>query len=186
MSYFKDVLAQAKANQKPRITPTEYDALSKLIAYVNTYFTDEINENPEADTWELHLQVDIHFDARLVKALEAMSSDFPEIKFDLLTPHELIFSLDRSDLEAPDPESPKPSVEFPETSGIDETSAAFTTSLTKLILTSINDFGCAKLNAHTSTTLERFQSIAQKHNLNIAQVGETRVIITSKVSHANK
>lgn len=99
MSYFKDVFAQAKANQKPRITATEHEALSKLINHVNTYFTDEINENPEADTWELHLQVDIHFDARLVKALEVMSSDFPEIKFDMLTPHELIFSLDRSDLE---------------------------------------------------------------------------------------
>ena len=99
MSYFKDVLAQAKANQKPRITVTEHEALGKLINYVNTYFTDEINENPEADTWELHLQVGIHFDARLVKALEGMSSDFPEIKFNLLTPHVLIFSLDRSDLE---------------------------------------------------------------------------------------
>lgn len=99
MSYFKDVLAQAKANQKPRITAAEQEALSKLIGYVNTHFTDEIIENPEADTWELHLQVDIHFDARLVKALEVMSSDFPEIKFDLFTPHDLIFSLDRSDLE---------------------------------------------------------------------------------------
>lgn len=99
MSYFKDVLAQAKANQKPRITVAEHAALVSLINYVNTYFTDEINKNPEADTWELHLQVDIHFDARLVKALEGMSSDFPEIKFDLLTPHDLIFSLDRSDLE---------------------------------------------------------------------------------------
>ena len=93
MSYFKDVLAQAKANQKPRITATEHEALGKLIHHVNTYFTDEINENPEADTWELHLQVDIHFDARLVKALEGMSSDFPEVTFDLITPHELIFSL---------------------------------------------------------------------------------------------
>ena len=175
MSYFKDVFAQAKANQKPRITPTEYDALGKLINYVNTYFTDEINENPEADTWELHLQVDIHFDARLVKAIEVMSSDFPEIKFDLLTPHVLIFSLDRSDLEAPDPESPEPPVEdFSET------------SLTKLILTSINDFGCAKLNAHTSTTLERFHSIAQKLNLDITQVDKTGVILTPKVNHANK
>lgn len=99
MSHFKNVLAQAKANQKPRITATEHEALGKLISHVNTYFTDEINENPEADTWELHLQVDIHFDARLVKALEVMSSDFPEIKFDLFTPHDLIFSLDRSDLE---------------------------------------------------------------------------------------
>lgn len=99
MSYFKDVLAQAKANQKPRINATEHEALVKLINYVNQYFEDEINEDPEADTWELHLQVGIHFDARLVKALEVMSSDFPEIKFDLLTPHDLIFSLDRSDLE---------------------------------------------------------------------------------------
>ena len=185
MSYFKDVLAQAKANQKPRITPVEYEALVKLINHVNAYFTDEINYNPEAATWELHLQVDIHFDARLVKAFEAMSSDFPEIKFDLLTPHVLIFSLDRSDLEAPDLESPEPSVEFPETSGIDDTSAAFTTSLTKLILTSINDFGFVELHAHTSTTLERFQNIAQKHNLNIAQADETRVFMTSKVTHAN-
>ena len=127
MSYFKDVLAQAKASQKPRITTTEHEALSKLINHVNAYFTGEINENPEADTWELHLQVDIHFDARLVKALECMSSDFPEIKFDLLTPHELIFSLERSDLEATDPESPEPPV-FPETSGIDETNAALTQS----------------------------------------------------------
>lgn len=175
MSYFKDVLAQAKANQKPRITPTEYDALGKLINYVNTYFTDEINKNPEADTWELHLQVDIHFDARLVKALEVMSSDFPEVKFDLLTPHELIFSLDRSDLEASDLESPEPPVEdFSKT------------SLTKLILTSINDLGFAEFHAHTSTTFERFQSIAQEHGLNLAQVGETRVILTPKVTHANK
>ena len=175
MSYFKDVLAQAKANQKPRINITEHEALVKLINHVNAYFTDEINENPEADTWELHLQVDIHFSARLVKALECMSSDFPEIKFDLLTPHELIFSLDRSDLEDSDPESPEPPVEdFSET------------SLTKLILTSINDFGFAELHAHTSTTLDRFQSIAQKHNLNIAQVDETHVFLTPKVNHANK
>lgn len=182
MSYFKDVLAQAKANQKPRITVTEHEALSKLINHVNTYFTDEINENPEADTWELHLQVDIHFNARLVKALEVMSSDFPEIKFDLFTPHVLIFSLDRADLEASDPESTEPPVEFPETSGIDETNAA----LTKQVLTSINALGFAKLNAHTSTTLERFLSIAKKHNLNVAQVDETGFILTPKVNHANK
>ena len=182
MSYFKDVLAQAKANQKPRITPVEYEALVKLINYVNAYFTDEINENPEADTWELHLQVDIHLDTRLVKALEAMSSDFPEIKFDLLTPHVLIFSLDRSDLEASDPESlERPVEESPETSEIDDTTAA----LTKHILTSINECGFVELHAHTSTTLERFQSIAQKHNLNIAQVGATRVFMTPKVTHAN-
>ena len=175
MSYFKDVLAQAKANQKPRITVTEHEALGKLINYVNTYFTDEINENPEADTWELHLQVDIHFDARLVKALEGMSSDFPEIKFDLLTPHVLIFSLDRSDLEDPDTESPEPPVEdFSET------------PLTKQILTSINDLGFVEFHVHTSTTLERFQSIAQKHNLNLVQVGETRIVLTPKVNHANK
>lgn len=175
MSYFKDVLAQAKANQKPRITPVEYEALVKLINYVNAYFTDEINENPEADTWELHLQVDIHLDTRLVKALEAMSSDFPEIKFDLLTPHVLSFSLDRSDLEDSDPESP-------ETSETDDTTAA----LTEHILASINERGFAELHAHTSTTLERFQSIAQKHNLNIAQVGAARVFMTPKVTHANK
>ena len=175
MSYFKDVFAQAKANQKPRITVTEHEALGKLISHVNTYFTDEINENPEADTWELHLQVDIHFDARLVKALEVMSSDFPEIKFNLFTPHVLIFSLDRSDLEDSNTESTEsPVEEFPET------------SLTKLILTSITDFGFAEFHAHTSTTLERFQSIAQKHNLNITQVGETCVILTPKVNHANK
>ena len=175
MSYFKDVLAQAKANQKPRITPVEYEALGKLINYVNTYFTDEINENPEADTWELHLQVDIHFDARLVKALEVLSSDFPEVKFDLITPHDLIFSLERSDLEDSDPESPEPPVEdFSET------------SLTKLILTSINDLGFVEFHAHTSATLERFQSIAQKHNLNLVQVGETRIVLTPKVNHANK
>ena len=175
MSYFKDVLAQAKANQKPRITPVEYEALVKLINYVNAYFTDEINENPEADTWELHLQVDIHFDARLVKAFEVMSADFPEIKFDLFTPHVLIFSLARSGLEDSNTESP-------ETSGIDDT----TPTLTKHILTSINDFGFVELHAHTSTTLERFQSIAQKHNLNLVQVGETRVFLTPKVNHANK
>lgn len=169
MSYFKNVLAQAKANQKPRINVTEHEALGKLINHVNTYFTDEINENPEADTWELHIQVDIHFDARLVKALEAMSSEFPEIKFDLLTPHELIFSLDRSDLED--------SVEE-----VDDINAA----LTKQILTSINDIGFAKLNAHTSTTLERFQSIAKKHNLNLVQVGDACVILIPKVNHANK
>ena len=99
MSYFKNVLAQAKANQKPRINITEHEALVKLINHVNTHFTDEINENPDADIWELHLQVDLHFDARLVKALEVMSSDFFEVKFDLHTPHDLIFSLDRSDLE---------------------------------------------------------------------------------------
>ena len=175
MSYFKDVLAQAKASQKPRITTTEHEALSKLINHVNTYFTDEINENPEADTWELHLQVDIHFDARLVKALEVMSSDFPEIKFDLLTPHVLIFSLDRSDLEASDPESPEPPVEdFSET------------SLTKHIFTSINDLGFAKIHTHTSTALERIQSIAQKHDLNMAHVGETGIVLTPKVNHANK
>ena len=183
MSYFKDVLAQAKANQKPRITATELEALGKLINHVNTYFTDEINENPEVDTWELHLQVDIHFDARLVKALEVMSSDFPEIKFDLLTPHVLIFSLERSDLEVPDPESTEPSTEdFPETSGIDK----FTAALTKRILTSIVDLGFAELHTHTSTALEHIQSIAQKYNLNIAQVGETRVVVTPKVTHANK
>ena len=181
MTYFKGVLAQAKANQKPRINVTEHEALVKLINYVNQYFEDEINEDPEADTWELHLQVDIHFDARLVKALEVMSSDFPEIKFDLLTPHELIFSLDRSDLEAADPESPEPPV-FPETSGID----GATVALTKHILTSIVDLGFAELYTHTSTALERLQGIAQKHNLNIVQVGETRVIVTSKVSHANE
>ena len=174
MSYFKDVLAQAKANQKPRITATEHEALAKLINHVNTYFTDEINENPEADTWELHLQVDIHFNARLVKALEVLSSDFPEIKFDLLTPHELIFSLDRFDLEASDPESP-------ETSETDH----ITADLTKHILTAINEFGFVELHAYTSTTLERFQSIAQKHNLNLAQVGATRVFMTPKVTHAN-
>ena len=183
MSYFKDVLAQAKANQKPRITPTEYNALVKLINYVNTYFTGEINENPEADTWELHLQVGIHFDARLVKALECISSGFPEIKFDLLTPHELIFSLDRSDLEAPDPESAEPSAEeLPETSGTDKTTAA----LTKQILTSINDLGFAELHTHTSTALEHLQSIAQEHGLNVTQVGETRVILTPKVNNVNK
>lgn len=175
MSYFKDVLAQAKANQKPRITPVECEALVKLINHVNEYFTGEINENPEADTWELHLQVDIHFDARLVKALEAMSSDFPEIKFDLLTPHELIFSLDRSDLEATDPESP-------ETSDTDDSIVA----LTKHILTSIIDFGSVELHVHTSTGLERLQSIAQKFNLNIAQVGETCIVLTPMVNHANK
>ena len=174
MSYFKDVLAQAKANQKPRITSVEHEALVKLINYVNTYFTDEINENPEADTWELHLQVDIHFDARLVKAFEAMSSEFPEIKFDLLTPHELIFSLDRSDLE----DSVEESTETSETDYI-------TADLTKHILAAINEFGFVELRAHTSTTLERFHSIAQKHNLNISQVGETRVILTPKVTHAN-
>ena len=175
MSYFKDVLAQAKASQKPRITTTEHEALSKLINHVNAYFTGEINENPEADTWELHLQVDIHFDARLVKALEVMSSDFPEIKFDLFTPHDLIFSLERSDLEDSNTESPEPS----ET---DDSIAA----LTKHILTSIVDLGFAELYTHTSTALERLQGIAQKHNLNIVQVGETRVIVTSKVSRANK
>lgn len=169
MSHFKNVLAQAKANQKPRITATEHEALVKLINYVNQYFEDEINEDPEADTWELHLQVGIHFDARLVKALEAMSSEFPEIKFDLLTPHELIFSLDRSDLEDSVEESP-------------ETSE---TDLTKHILTAINKFGFVELHAHTSTTLERFQNIAQKHNLNIAQAGKTRVFMTPKVTHAN-
>lgn len=170
MSHFKDVLAQAKANQKPRITATEHEALVNLINYVNQYFTDEINEDPEVDTWELHLQVDLHFDTRLVKALEVMSSDFFEIKFDLLNPHELIFSLDRSDLE-----------ESSETSEIDDTTAA----LTKHILTSINECGFVELHAHTSTTLERFQSIAHKHNLNIAQVGATRVFMTPKVTHAN-
>ena len=182
MSYFKDVLAQAKANHKPRINVAEHNALVKLINYVNAYFTDEINENPEADTWELHIQVDIHFDARLVKALEAMSSDFPEIKFDLLTPHELIFSLDRFDLEASDPESPEPPVEeSPETSETDY----ITADLTKHILTAINEFGFVELHAHTSTTLERFQNIAQKHNLNLAQVGETGVFLIPKVTHAN-
>ena len=175
MSYFKDVLAKAKANQKPRITPTEHEALSKLINHVNAYFTGEINENPEADTWELHLQVDIHFNARLVKALEVMSSDFPEIKFDLLTPHVLIFSLARSDLEALDPESPEPPVE--------DFSKTF---LTKQALTSINAVGFAEHYPHTSTTLEHLQSIAQEHNLNVTQVGETRVILTPKVNHANK
>lgn len=170
MTYFKDVLAQAKANQKPRITATEHEALGNLINYVNQYFTDEINEDPEADTWELHLQVDLHFDTRLVKALEVMSSDFPEIKFDLLNPHELIFSLDRSDLE-----------ESPETSETDDTTAA----LTKHILTSINECGFVELHARTSTTLERFQSIAQEHNLNLAQVDETRIFMTPKVTHAN-
>ena len=183
MSYFKDVLAQAKANQKPRITAAEQEALCKLINHVNTYFTDEINENPEVDTWELHLQVDIHFDARLVKALEVMSSDFPEIKFDLLTPHALIFSLDRSDLEDSDPESPEPPAEwFHETSKTEDSIVA----LTKHILTSINDFGFVELHTRTSTAFEHLQSIAQKHNLNVAQVGETRVIVTSKVNHANK
>ena len=175
MSYFKDVLAQAKASQKPRITTTEHEALNKLINHVNAYFTGEINENPEADTWELHLQVDIHFDARLIKALEAMSSEFPEIKFDLLTPHDLIFSLERSDLEDSNTESPEPS----ET---DDSIAA----LTKQIFTSINDLGFVEFHAHTSTTLERFQSIAQKHNLNLVQVGETRIVLTPKVNHANK
>ena len=169
MSYFKDVLAQAKANQKPRITATEHEALVKLINHVNAYFTDEINENPEADTWELHLQVDIHFDARLVKALEVMSSDFPEVTFDLITPHDLIFSLDRSDLED--------SVEE-----VDDIIAA----LTKHILASINHFGFVELRARTSTTLEQFQSIAQKHNLNLVQAGETHVFLTPKVNHANK
>ena len=183
MSYFKDVLAQAKANQKPRITAAEQEALGKLINHVNTYFTDEINENPEVDTWELHLQVDLHFDARLVKALEVMSSDFPEIKFDLLTPHVLIFSLDRSDLEDSESESPEPPVEeLPETSGIDIATAA----LTKQILTSINDLGFAELHIRTSTAFEHLQSTAQKHNLNMAQVGETRFIVTPKVNHANK
>lgn len=171
MSHFKDVLAQAKANQKPRITATEHEALVNLINYVNQHFTDEINEDPEVDTWELHLQVDLHFDTRLVKALEVLSSDFPEIKFDLLSPHELIFSLDRSDLE-----------ESTETSETDDTTAA----LTEHILTSINECGFVELHAHTSTTLERFQSIAQKHNLNLAQVGKTRVFMTPKVTHANK
>ena len=174
MPYFKDVLAQAKANQKPRITSVEHEALVKLINYVSTYFTDEINENPEADTWELHLQVDIHFDARLVKALEAMSSEFPEIKFDLLTPHELIFSLDRADLENLVEESP----EISETDYI-------TADLTKHILKAINEFGFVELRANTSTTLERFQNIAQKHSLNIAQADETRVFMTPKVTHAN-
>ena len=174
MSYFKDVLAQAKANQKPRITTTEHEVLSKLINYVNTSFTGEINENPEADTWELHLQVDIHFDARLVKALEVLSSDFPEIKFDLLTPHVLIFSLDRSDLEASDLESPEPPVE--------DFSKTF---LTKQILTSINAVGFAEHYTHTSTALEHLQSIAQEHGLNLVHVGETRVILTPKVTHAN-
>ena len=174
MTYFKDVLAQAKANQKPRINVTEHEALVKLINYVNQYFEDEINKDPEADTWELHLQVDIHFDARLVKALEAMSSDFPEIKFDLLTPHELIFSLDRSDLEDSAEESP-------ETSETD----CITADLTKHILEAINEFGFVELHAHTSTTLERFQNIAQKHNLNLVQVGETGVFLIPKVTHAN-
>ena len=170
MSHFKDVLAQAKANQKPRINVEEHEALVKLINYVNQYFEDEINEDSEVDTWELHLQVDLHFDIRLVKALEVMSSDFPEIKFDLLNPHELIFSLDRSDLE-----------ESPETSEIDDTTA----DLTKHMLTAINEFGFVELHAHTSTTLERFQNIAQKHNLNLVQVGETRVFLIPKVTHAN-
>lgn len=174
MSHLKDVLAQAKANQKPRINVAEHNALVRLINYVNQYFTDEINEDPEADTWELHLQVGIHFDARLVKALEAMSSDFPEIKFDLLNPHELIFSLDRFDLEASDPESPDTS----ETDYI-------TADLTKHILTAINEFGFVELHAHTSTTLERFQNIAQKHSLNLVQVGETGVFLIPKVTHAN-
>ncbi len=177
MSYFKDVLAQAKASQKPRITVTEHEALVKLINHVNAYFTDKINENPEADTWELPLHVDIHFDARLVKALETMSSDFPEIKFELFTPHVLIFSLARSDLEDSNTESPETSVEE-----VGDTVAA----LTQHILTSISNFGFVELHARTSTTLEQFQSIAQKHNLNIAQVGETRVILTTKVNHANK
>lgn len=176
MSHFKDVLAQAKANQKPRITATEHEALVNLINYVNQYFTDEINEDPEVDTWELHLQVDLHFDARLVKALEVMSSDFPEIKFDLLNPHELIFSLDRSDLEDSVEEST-------ETSEINDDDA--TAALTRYILVSINAFGFVELHARTSTTLERFQSIAQKHNLNIAQVGASRVFMTPKVTHAN-
>ena len=177
MSYFKDVLAQAKANQNPRINVTEHEALVKLINYVNQYFEDEINEDPEADTWELHLQVGIHFDARLVKALEAMSSDFPEIKFDLLTPHELIFSLDRSDLENSVEESPETSVEEVD---------AIIAALTKCILASINHFGFVELHARTSTTLEQFQSIAQEHGLNVTQVGEARVILTPKVTHANK
>ena len=183
MSYFKNVLAQAKANQKPRITVIEQEALGKLINHVNTYFTGEINENPEADTWELHLQVDIHFDARLVKALEAMSSDFPEIEFDLLTPHELIFSLERSDLEASDPESSEPPVEeSPETSGIDKTTAAPTNH----IPLSIKHFRFAKRHAHTSTALERIQRIAQKHGLNMAHVDETGIVLIPKVNHANK
>ena len=177
MSYFKDVLAQAKANQKPRINVTEHEALAKLINHVNAYFTDEINENPEAATWELHLQVAIHFDARLVKVLEAMSSDFPEIRFDLLTPHELIFSLDRSDLEDSVEESPEPPVEE-----VDD----ITADLTKHILTTINEFGFVELHANTSTTLERFRNIAQKHNLNLAQAGVTRVFLTPKVTHANE
>lgn len=175
MTYFKDVLAQAKANQKPRINVTEHEALVRLINYVNQYFEDEINKDPEADTWELHLQVGIRFDARLVKALEAMSSEFPEIKFDLLNPHELIFSLDRSDLEDSDPESPEPPVE-----------GFCKTFLTKQILTSINAVGFAEHYTHTSTTLEHLQSIAQEHGLNVTQVGETRVILTPKVTHANK
>lgn len=166
MSHFKDVLTQAKANQKLRITAAEHEALVKLINYVNTYFTDEINENPEADTWKLCLQVDLHFDIRLVKALEVLSSDYPEVKFDLLTPHVLIFSLDRSDLEDSDPESTA-------------------TALTKYILTSINDFGFVELHACTSTMLERFQSIAEKHSLNLAQVDVTCIFLTRKVTHAN-
>ena len=174
MSHFKNVLAQAKANQKPRITATEREALGKLISHVNAYFTDAINENPEADTWELHLQVNLHFDARLVKALEVLSSDFPEVKFDLLTPHELIFSLDRSDLEDSVEESP-------ETSETDY----ITADLTKHILTAINEFGFVELHANTSTTLERFQSIAQKHNLHLTQTDETRVFMFPKVTHAN-
>lgn len=174
MSHFKNVLAQAKANKKPHITATEHEALVKLIQYVNNSFTDAINKNPEKDTWELHLQVGIHFDARLVKALEVLSSDFPEIKFDLLTPHDLIFSLDRSDLEDSAEESP-------ETSETDY----ITADLTKHILTAINEFGFVELHANTSTTLERFQNIAQKHNLHLAQADKTRVFLLPKVTHAN-
>lgn len=183
MSHFKDVLAQAKANQKPRITAIEQEALVKIINHVNTSFTDAINRNPEKATWELYLEVSIHFDARLIKALEVMSSDFPEIKFDLPTPHLLVFSLDRSDLEDSDPESPEPSVEeFPETSGDDDTTA----TLTKHILTSINDFGYVELYVRTSTTFKRVQGIAQKHDLSVVQVGATSVILIPEVTHANK
>lgn len=90
---------KAAADQKPRITAQELEALILITNNVNNAFVHLIQEHPEAKAWSLTLSTPLHFDERLVKGLELVSKDYPEVSFTLVDPHTLVFTLERSAIE---------------------------------------------------------------------------------------
>lgn len=90
---------KAAAAQKPRITAHELEALTLITNQVNSVFVRLIQENPESKSWAITLETPLHFDERLVKGLELISKEYPEVSFTVLNPHTLGFRLERSAIE---------------------------------------------------------------------------------------